>query len=195
MALFTVSIAGVSPDPEVYGGLAAAIAYITSSFGPNYTSWLTLAEDDREKTLVAVTRYLDRQRWQGEANAFDSTTLAFPRDGLTDAPTNAEQLAAVAKATFELAALAAADPDVLAALDQGQNIKSMGAGSAKLEFFSPTKTANGTATKLPTIVQDLIGQWLAGSGAAAVIVGSESTGTRGNSTFDDCDDFERSGSF
>lgn len=200
MALFTVTITGVTDPIEVYGGLAAANDYIASSFGASYTAWLALTEDDREKTLVGATRYLDRQRWQGTANAFDSTTLAFPRDGLVDragevAP-DAAQLALVSKATFELAVLVAGDADVLAAADQGQNIKAMGAGSARLEFFSPTKAANGTATKLPTIVHDLIGQWLAGaSSGAAVIIGGTSTGTCAEPRFEDCDDFERNGGF
>ena len=199
MAIYTVIIAGVTPNPEVYGGLPNAIAYLTALLGPNYTSWLALVEDDRERTLVGATRYIDRQRWRGAANAFDSTTLQFPRSGITDtagvAITNATQLAAVEKAVFELSALAASDPDIFAALDQGQNIRSMGAGSARLEFFSPTKTGDGTATKLPTIANDLIGQWLLGSGPGAAIIGGTATGTDGVSTFGDCDDFERSRGF
>lgn len=198
MALFTVTV-GTAAAVEVYGGLTAAIDYITQSYGTSYTTWLALAEDDRERTLVGATRYLDRQRWKGDANGAASTTLAFPRDGITDADgdtvSDATQLAAVEKATFELAAMAAVDPDVFAQLDQGQNIKSMGAGSARLEFFSPTKTKDGTATKLPTIVNDLIGQWLAGSGGPAVIIGGTSTGTCEDGRFENCDDFERSGGF
>lgn len=199
MALYTVTITGVADPIEVYGGLTQAVAYITSSFGASYTTWLALAEDDREKTLVGATRCIDRQRWKGDANAFDSTTLAFPRDEIEDSDgetvSNAEQLAAVEKAVFELAVLAATDPDVLSTADQGQNIKSMGAGSAKLEFFSPTRTKDGSATKLPTIVHDLIGQWLVGSGAAAVIIGGSATGTCDEGHFEDCDDFERNGGF
>lgn len=194
---FTVTVTSGTAR-EVYGGLVALDAYALDSDGEAAIALRALADDDRKRKLIAATRYLERKRWQGTANGDGGTVLAFPRDGLSAlpgeaaAPTNAEQLALVEQATFELAMIAAVDESVLSAADTGSNVKSMGAGKARMEFFSPTRPGQG-ATRLPTVADELIGQWLAGgAGAALVVVGMpSSTGTDGCSSFDDDDDYER----
>ncbi len=92
MALFTVTVTGGTAR-EVYGGLTALDAYALDVIGDAAAAFRALTDDNRKRILITATRYLDRQRWQGDANAFDSTVLDFPRDGLPDSPTNAVQLA------------------------------------------------------------------------------------------------------
>lgn len=198
---FTVTITGGSPI-EVYGGLDACDAYLLASPSTGAAAYRALSAggDDRKRLLVGATRYIDARRWRGTRNGADGTALSFPRDGLVDEDgeeaSNAYQLDRVARAVFELVALAAEDSSTLAEADQGSNIKSMGAGSARLEFFSPTRTKDGTAKTLPTAVDLLIGQWLAGSTAAgSASIGGVATGTCGDSHFDDCDSFKRREAF
>jgi hypothetical protein len=202
MTLYTVSLTGGSAPYEVYGGITACDDYLLGRSGAGAAAYraLVVGSDDRDRLLVDATRYIDRQRWKGTANADGGTTLAFPRDDLEDLDsteaTNAEQLALVEQAVFEMVAVIAADEEASSAADQGSNIAEMGAGSARLKFFSPTSPGRGTATKLPTAVHDLIGHWLAGAGSgASVSVAGAATGTCGNSYFDACDGYKRSGAF
>lgn len=199
MPLHTVTVTGGTAR-EVYGGLTACEAYLLDKIGDGAAAFRSLLAggDDRKRLLIEATRYIDRQRWQGEANADGGTTLAFPRDALTAdgvAISNADQLALVEQAVFELVAILAGDPDVIASADQSVNIKSMGAGSARLEFFGPARLKDGSASKLPTVVQDLIGHWLAGAGGGSVIIGGIATGTDGEPSFDNCDGYEREDPF
>ena len=202
MTLYTEQIAGTSRATEVYLGLTELdnLVYEMSGEGADAYRALDPASDARKRLLIDATRYIDRQRWQGTRNAAGGTMLAFPRDDLEDedgeAASNEYQLTRVGEAVARLVAIAALDPDVLTAADQSQNIKSMGAGSAKLEFFGSTSRRAGTATKLPTAVHELIGQWLAGSGGAVGLsVAGVSTGTESDSFFDECDKNERSEAF
>lgn len=200
MTLYTETITGGTAT-EVYGGLTACDAYLLGATGAGAAAYRAFsADDDRKRMLISATRYIDRQRWKGTANAAGGTTLAFPRDGLEtvdgDDATDAYQLDLVSRAAFEMAAILAADGEAASNADQSANIKAMGAGSAKLEFFGPTKTSNGTATKLPTALHELIGMWLAGSGSgASVSIAGIATGTDGESSFDDCDGYRRSEAF
>ncbi len=203
MTLYTVTLTGGSVPYEVYGGITACDDYILGLVGAGADAYLALAvgSDGRDRLLVQATRFIDRQRWLGIRNGFDGTTLAFPRDDLIDLDgtdaSNAEQLALVSQAAFEMVAVIAEDNAAAASQDTGSNIKRMKAGSAELEFWGPTSARAGTATKLPTAVHELIGHWLyggvtAGTGAA---VGGVATGTCGNSYFDNCDGYKRGGAF
>jgi hypothetical protein len=197
MALFTVSIAGVSPDPEVYGGLVAATAYIGARIGDAYTAWRALDEDDKERTLVSATSYVDSFTWVGTANAFDSTTLEWPRDDVTDSSgatlTNAEQLAIIERAVFELAALAADDPDVFALLDGSGNIASVGAGGASVSYFNPTSTSDGSAPKFPNALIDrLLARFLAATTTNAYATITAGQAGDSDSGFSRCEDYDRS---
>lgn len=175
----TVTIAGVSPDPEVIGGLVEATAYIGASFGPAATKWRALSTDDKGRTLVASTRYLDAlglEDENGDAIGHDTT------------------IANVLAATFELAMLIAADPRIQAAADTGSNVKKLDADGASIEYFRPTSVALGTASRLPSIVQKLLADYLPSTEAAAGYGGS-SYGTDADSSFDDCDSTDRSEPF
>lgn len=176
---YTVVFARQAPlDPvtvEVYGGLANADAYLYAS---SIASKYRLGSDDaRKRWLVEATRYIDAQEWDGTANGVDGTTLAFPRDGLPDDPGNAEQLALVERAAFELAALIATNPALVGAADQSSNIKSLKGGPAEIEFFGPTSVADGDATVLPVPIHRLLGKWLAGGGSTETYIAGGESGT------------------
>ncbi len=174
----TVNVNGT--NYTVYGTLAACDAHINGAIGPGYDEYNALTNDDTKgRLLVGASRYIDRQTWIATAD-----TIA-ERDALL----------AFQQAAYELAAMGAADPSVFANADQGQNISEMGAGSARIAFFAPTSTRRGTATKLPTLVNDLVGAYLVNPGGAIATVGPLSSGTDGESSFDDCDGYKRNGAF
>lgn len=159
----------------IHGTFAAATEYLTAMYGDQYTTWLGLTTDNQKRTLVAATRYLDRQSW---IEAYD--TFA-ERDAL-----EAFQLA-----SYELAALVADDASIVAVADSGSNIKAVGAGSAKVEFFNPTSVRFGSATRLPPIIQSLLGQYLATTASMAVLGGDGVAGSD-DDPMSDCADYDRS---
>lgn len=201
MTLYTVQVTGAAAPVEVYGGLTACDEHLLYSDSEGAIAYTALSTDARKKKLVDATRYIDRKRWQGTRNAAGGTTLAFPRDGLEDedgeTATDAYQLDLVARAAFELAAVLAVESSVASDPDQGSNVKAMGAGSARIEFFGPTSPRMGTASKLPTVVNELLGQWLAGAGgiSSTITAGGSSTGACDSSIFDGDHGYERSEGF
>jgi hypothetical protein len=185
MTIFTAAIANVSPDPEVYGGLAAAANYVGALFSTQADTWLALDANTKARTLRAATLYLERILWDGDRTGLvgvDATTLQWPRSGVEldgvaiDATTVPVD---IVSAAFELAVLINADPDLVTAVDQGSLVSSVGAGGGvSVSFAFPTSAALGTATRFPTVVQQLIGKYLAVP--AAAIAGG--TGAYGCST-------------
>jgi hypothetical protein len=167
----TVTIAGVSPDPSVYvTNLAAATNYVTGRFGTTYTAWLALVSDDKGRTLVSATDFMDRLSLKdpatGAAIAYSST------------------IPAINNACCELAVLIADDPDVVAQFDAGSNIKKVNAGGAGVEFFVPTSPSDGSGDKLPHVIQQLLSPYLSGNASVAVIGGY---GQAGDCDLDDVD--------
>lgn len=162
---FVAVIAGVTPSPEVYGGLTAATARIGARLGDAAAKWRALLPDDQGRTLNDATQYLERLSWAGTANQAGGTTLAWPRSGVLVGgvavdPTTVP--AAIVNACFELAMLFADDPDLQSAADQSSNVAELGAGSGRVRFFNPTSTSDGSATKLPYVVQQLVSPYLGG---------------------------------
>lgn len=171
MEVVTVS-AGITGT--IYGTFAAAEAYVGASYGPTYTAWLALADGPQKQTLIAAARYIDRQVWIDDYDTFAE------RDAL-----EAFQLA-----SYELAVMIAADPTVASKADQGSNIARVYAGGAGVDFFNPTSTRFGTATKLPPILMDLIGEYLGSTSASTIVTGPGSAGGDEN-PLSDCVDYDR----
>lgn len=186
---FTVTIVGVTNPIEVYNGLQAVEDYLGSTASARVTAWnaLPVDGDERKRILVDATRYIDSLFWQGMADAQGGTTLQWPRSGITldgVAVDPATVPAAIGKGVNELCALIADDPDVLTETDSGSNIRSMQAGSANLVFFRPTSTGDGNATFLPTLINRLVGRYLASaSPALAAATAGASTGVSTRSDF------------
>lgn len=187
MAIFTVTLDGDAVPFEVYGGLPACVHYLRPASDDSAIAFKALSSDDQGSRLIDATRYIDEMMWQGAATGLvgvDPTTLQWPRSGLTDQYGNPLDSTTVpiqvVNAAFEMAAILAGDPSASSNVDQGSNLQSMGAGGASLSFFRPTSAADGTASRLPTVVDRLIGRWLASSVSVA---GGFISGTNAHSNF------------
>lgn len=190
MALYTVEING-GAAVEVYAGLAKVDAYLNNSSTKGAIAYraLTAGSDERKRLIVDATRLVDRHRWQGTANGLDSTTLAFPRDDIEidgEVASDADQLALVEAAVAELVALLAVKASTYSQADTSSNIKAAGAGKARIEFFGPTRTKDGSATKLPTVVHDMIGMWLASQAAGGGVSIGGTSSSSSTSNFNPC---------
>lgn len=189
MSIFTVAISGGSSAAEVYGGLTAAAVYVGDRLGKAYAAWRALSVDDRGRTLVMATQFIDLQGWSGTRTGLAGgtpTTLQWPRSGVVLADGTAVDSTIVppefVEATFEMAALIAADPAIVTKVDQGSNIKAANAGGGVgVEYFNPTSAASGTATRMPQVVAMLLGKFLASADPGGAF---GSFGQSGKSTSD-----------
>ena len=161
-------------NAQIYGTFADATAHMSTRYGGAYAAWLELEADDQKRALVAAADYLDRQAWIVDADSFEK------RDAI----------AAFQKASYELGALIAEDDTIVTLLDQGNNISSVGAGGAFVNYANPTSAQRGTATVLPAILTQLIGKYLATTSTGGADGGEgQSSGAR--NPFSDCSDFDR----
>lgn len=171
-----LTVTGSSTPVTIYGTFAAAKDYILSMFGATYDAWAALATDDiKKRTLIAATRYLESMQW-------DATTA--PDFATRDA------IAAFPQATYELAVLIADDATLTQGADTGTNIRAVGAGSARVEFFAPQSLQIGNATTMPPLIMRLVGQYLASTTAST---GDGALGQAGDceSPFDDEAEYRR----
>lgn len=146
-----LTVAGTTTPVTVYGTFAAAKDYIGSMYGAQYAAWTALTDDDKKRTLIAALRWLEQQAW-------DTVTAANF--------TARDAIAAFGLAEYELAVLIVGDATLTQNLDTGSNLRSVGAGSARVEFFTPQSLQFGNATVLPPAIMRLVGQYLAASVAA-----------------------------
>ena len=177
---------------DVYISLAEADAYLEAQISATTWQGLTDSADDvdqKERAIVSATRFIDRQLWQGEKT--DPYQLhAFPRTGLTypdsgdDVPSDAVPQE-VLDATAELASLLLDGSDVQSNTDPGTNlVQSLKAGSVAISYFR----GESLLSRLPTILDELLGFWLAGN---AIAVSTTSYGTDRESQFEDQYDFNQ----
>jgi hypothetical protein len=181
--VLTVS-AGVTGT--TYGTFAGATNYLGASGSESAVAYRGLTDDaDRKRKLIDATRYLNRLGWITAYATFAA------RDALDLGTGDGDTAFPFRAACYELAALAVADADVLVVDDQGSNVRAVGAGSARVEFFSPTSAARGTAPLLPSTVLALIGSYLAvNADALDQDGGTGSTGSCVN-PFGACADYDR----
>lgn len=121
---------------------------------------------------------------------FKDQEALHPRTGLTDCDGVAVDELTVAQqledAQVELAFELTQDTTLENKKNQGSNIKGVGAGSARVDFFRASNKA-GESTRFPAIVQELIRCFL---GGPATTNGAKSFGTGEASQFDDCDRYD-----
>lgn len=173
----TVTITGVSPDPEIYGAnLAAASNYIGARFGDRYAAWLALATSDlKGQTLVSATDFLDRLGLVDESGA---------------AIGHGTVIAAVINASYEMAVLINDDPEIVELLDASSNVARVYASGAGVDFHNPTSTVDGSASLLPHVVQQLLAPYLPAADLA--VIGGYSSAGDTVSSASDCYDYDRS---
>ena len=169
-----------------YGSFVGATAFFDTSDSSAAVAWRALTDDEaRKRKLADATRTLN-----GLGYADGYTTFAL-RDALDLGTGDDDAAFPFRAACYVLAGLAGADREVLETDDTGSNVRAVGAGSARVEFFSPTSAARGTASILPPVVMALIGPYLAAS--ADVLDQDGGTGSTGSceNPFGPCADFER----
>lgn len=147
--------------------------------------WAAFSGSTKDRGLIEATRVFERQAWAGDKEV-PSQALAFPRTGLVDkdgiALTGAETLDIIGEAQFEYALVLLADSDALNTRDAtGSNVKSVGAGSAKIVFFKATK-----GSRFPLTVTDLVGDFFGGKGGTTI--GGIVSGNCDSSSFTSPDD-------
>lgn len=164
---------------NTYIDLAGADAYFDDSL--KFASWDALTDDVKSKALVTATRMLDRQTWAG-TKTDESQDLQWPRSGVTDKYGNAIDSSTVPQqileAQCELALSIALDPSVETNSSTSGNIKFLKAGEAEIGYFTPTRGG-----RFPTIIQELVGQFMGAAASAANSGGAYVSGTCERSHF------------
>lgn len=187
---YNAGAAGAASEPQVgvnsYVDREDATEYLR--FSARAQAWLSLEPDVQNRSLIAAFRLIETARYAGVRTGGDSQTTQFPRDGIKNrdgidqsgiAPAPQDVINAQIEYAFELSQ----DVGVETASGSGSNVKSVGAGSAKVAFFQPGRDAQGNrGTRFPLLVQRLLGPYLAGPS-----FGVTATGTDGESSFE-CED-------
>ena len=193
MTINTITINSL--DYEAYATRAQVNGYLAVD-PVRKATWEALTDDDdsRGPDIVAATRRLDLLSWQGEKTGGAAQENAWPRTGLTypdgTAVSTSEVPQEVENATALLAGSIAISAKVADEGTSGSNIKGVKAGSAEVDFFRAQKgkpLQDETAFKL-------VQQWLEASALSSAL-GPLATGTDGESTFEDIDQWGRTRGF
>ena len=114
----TITLNGV--DYSVYADQAEVDAYLAADLA-RAAAWEALDVDTKARAIVSATRLLQRQAWRDGPPSFDTPPQA------------------VKDATALLAADIADKPKLGDDGSTASNVKAVGAGSARVEFFSPVE--------------------------------------------------------
>jgi hypothetical protein len=151
----TIIISGTSFD--VYGPRADADAYFQGSV--DRSVWAAAAGTDKDRALVASSRYLDGLFWEGVVtDLVTPQPLAWPRTGVIDK--NGVTVGSTAFPNdllygyYELAQQFLANTTLAASSGESFNIRRVVADVVEVEFFRPT---SGSA--LPTVVDYYLAQF------------------------------------
>lgn len=148
-------------DFTVYADVDAGDAYVAgTTHGANWTSATT---DNKARALVTATRMLDRQKWQTAYDTFAE------REVVQD----------IIDASIEMAISLLDGSTIQTAQNQAQLNQEIKAGSVALKFF---RGAEGTPLRFPTIVHELLRDYLAGGNLTVTGI---ATGTGGITSTDD----------
>jgi hypothetical protein len=157
MSISTITINSV--DYTSYASVIEANEYLAVD-PVRMSQWDTLDADQKGSNLVAATRRLDQLNWEGLKVA-PSQENAWPRSGVTDKEGNPVSSTGVPldleNACILLAGSIALDSAASQAGGSGSNIKSVGAGSARVDFFRPTDGVALSDETAFSLVQQYIG--------------------------------------
>lgn len=169
-----------------YGTFAGATNYIGASGADWAVAYRDLEDDDeRKRKLIDATRFLNSLGYA------DGYTDFATRDALDLGTGDGDTAFPFRAACYRLAGLASADADVLEVDDQGSNVRSVAAGSARVEMFNPTSAQFGTASVLPSSVLALIGPYLATTADSLDQDGGTGETGCSESPFGQCADYDR----
>jgi hypothetical protein len=157
------------------------------------TAVAAASTDDLNRSLVIASDWLDRAITFSGTKTVEGQDRAWPRDGATcdgTAITDGTTPGELAFAAFWLAGQLLVDPTLAESAGQGSNVKKVGAGSASVEFFTPT-IGSGRDIPIPRVAFDYVKCLQGGSTSNA---GGVASGTDSCSSFSE-DGFERSDGF
>lgn len=128
------------------------------------STWLALSASAREGYLIRATRVLNRQRWLGEKTE-DDQPLAWPRAGTGVAGVVDDTTPqAIKDACAEMALMIGAETyDVENDANTAQKLQTIKAGSVSLTYF---RGAEGAPRRFPTVVSEILRDYLAGAGVS-----------------------------
>lgn len=148
---------------DAYRTVAQADTYLAAAFHAG-TTWSGASTANKGQALITATRILDRQKW---AAAYDTQA-------------EREDVTKIQEASMEMALALIDGADFQTEEVTGQKLQSITAGSVSLTYF---RGAEGRPHRFPTIVNELLRDYLAGAGLS---IGMVATGTDGvSSTADD----------
>lgn len=195
MTLTTITINTV--DYVAYAGRVEVNSYLNVE-PVRSEAWNALTDDDatRGPFVIAGTRRLNLLSWSGEKTGGAAQLNAFPRTGLYYADGTAVSSVEVPQEIEDATALLAGsinlDNETADSGTSGDNVKSAKAGSVNVAFFKSEKIAKALQDESAfTLIQ----QWLASSGVSAAVGGLYTGDACAESTFDDIDNWGRSGGF
>jgi hypothetical protein len=171
----------------VYGDLADATLHIAGMTTIGAVAWRALASNEKQRQLLAAFYLLERMPWAGTPVNGPRPALQWPRTGVTYADGTAVPSNVIPEeiqlAEYELATILTANPGVYGQNNSGTNVKRVKAGPVEVENFTGTATS-GDATKLPSEIMDLVGQFLGAYSASPVR--ATASGLDCESHFDTC---------
>lgn len=195
-AVVQVSIGTRTYDVYTTGSdaLADANDYMAGRLGT--TAWDAADNNNKKKALVSAVRFNDRVvNYTGvQTDLVAPQPLQWPRDGAScdgvsvPSGTTPDDLAL---GEFEMALILLNDATVQNSAGTGSNIKRVKAGSAEVEFVGATIDTDRD-TRLPTVVNDLIGCYVEGTVTLGTSYG---TGTEDGDPGYCKDDFDKSQGF
>jgi hypothetical protein len=136
MAIPTVTINGT--DYPAYADVAYATQFLNAD-AARAAPWTATSVDDQGRGLVTATRVLLSLNWQAGAPP-----------SLDDAPDNVKQAVSI------LAADIAAKPTTGDGSSGGSNIKAVGAGSARVEFFAPVAAGSALSASALALLSGML---------------------------------------
>lgn len=151
---------------DVYTSVAEATDYLNADMA-RHSVWSAASDDNKKRGLVSATRLIQQApQWNGQAPS--------PSDASPDLDLKA--------ATSLLAADIVAKPSLSSGASTASNVKSAGAGSAKVEFFKPV-----SGNLFPDVVMSLLAPLWANLSGGTLSVGGMVSGTCQQSRFDETD--------
>jgi hypothetical protein len=175
----TATITIGTTDYTVYALTADPVSdaddYLAAKIG---STWSTATTLQKQQALISAARMLDRAVvWSGTKSS-PSQALEWPRDDavngcdgtdVTDGTTPDN----IALAEFELANQLFLDSTLADGTGTGSNVKRVKAGSAEVEFFTPTFDTDYN-TRLPVAANDLARCYMSSAGTFNTRYGTES---------------------
>lgn len=171
-------------DYEIYGTSVGLDEYINAELSSRVSAINALSADDKNKTLVMATRWIDRKSWAGSKTS-GVQELDWPRTGVSyrdgtevDSGTVPPE---IIQATYELAIFIARNPQALENRKTGvSNTQRLKADTVEIWYHSPVFSSD--VGDFPDLISELISQFL--DSKTTISSGGSSYGTEHTSSYE-----------